>query len=406
MNSTPGTRARAVSRCRRALLCALLCLGLVHLSSAAADSTAAAKAAELKQLRARIEAMRHALNADQGRRDRVRTELRKVEQTISHVAQVLQRTEQDIQQVGKRLQSLGRQRDRLAGDLTVDRRLLARQLRASYIIGRQQELKLLLNQSDPAKVQRALVYYDYLNRARTARIKSSLAQLRQLRSVQTAITDRRHQLQQLRAAQERQKTQLEHSRGERKQVLAQLSAQIADKHQRLRSMVRNEHNLEGVLHALDQALADIPMPPQLSRPFAKLKGRLPWPVRGRIVERYGRLRGVGRLRWRGMLIAAPAGTPVHAISHGQVAFADWLRGYGLLLIIDHGHGFMTLYGHNQSLYKEVGEWVEPGDLVASVGDSGGQAQSALYFEIRRQGNPVNPASWCRAGHGLMVGARR
>lgn len=406
MSLAARARVPAASRIGRALLCAFLCLNLLRAPLAGAAPPAAAKAAELKQLRGRIERMRRALGADRGRRNRLRGDLRKVEQTIGRVARSLQQTQHQIRKTNQRLQTLGQQRQQLTQGLAADRRLLARQLRASYIIGRQEELKLLLNQSDPARVQRALVYYGYLNRARTARIHTALDQLHRLQAVQTAISERQNRLQQLRSTQQQQKSLLEDTRAARKKVLAHLNAQIADKNQRLKGMERNEQNLERVLHALDRALADTPIPPQLSRPFAALKGRLPWPVRGRVLERYGRPRGVGTLRWRGMLIAAPAGTPVHAISHGRVAFADWLRGYGLLIIIDHGHGFMTLYGHNQSLYKDVGEWVEPGDLIASVGDSGGQSDSALYFEIRRQGHPLNPASWCRHGHGLMVGTRR
>lgn len=130
-------------------------------------------------------------------------------------------------------------------------------------------------------------------------------------------------------------------------------------------------------------------------PFLTLRGRLQWPSRGKLTTRYGSARKVGKLKWQGVNIKAPEGTEVHAISHGRVAFSDWLRGFGLLTIIDHGDGYMSLYGGNQSLFKEVGDWVEAGEVIAGVGNSGGRKNSALYFEIRHNGKPTNPLKWCR-----------
>ena len=145
---------------------------------------------------------------------------------------------------------------------------------------------------------------------------------------------------------------------------------------------------------MDQQL-DLPTEQGERKAFAGLRGKLKWPSRGRLANRYGSRRKEGKLKWQGVMIKAPEGTEVTAISHGRIAFSDWLRGFGLLTIIDHGDGYMSLYGGNQSLYKEVGDWVEAGDVIASVGNSGGHRETALYFEIRHNGKPTNPLKWCR-----------
>jgi septal ring factor EnvC (AmiA/AmiB activator) len=405
MTAVAGCRRRRLHWLGGCLLCLALALALAALRPVLAASSAEtrAKTAELQQLRARIGELRKSLQATRGRQDKVRQDLRRVEETIGHVLQSLRQVRSDMDQAQRRLADLERRRQSLRQRLGKDRQRLAQQLRASYVMGRQEQLKLLLNQTDPSRVERALVYYDYLNRARTRRIRASMAKLKDLHQVETAIAVKRAQLQKIQGRYQGQREALERSRAERKHVLAALNAEAQTKDQRLQGMLANEQRLEKVIKALQQALSDIPMDRQLARPFATLKGRLPWPVRGRIVVHYGSRRGVGRLRWRGVLIKAPAGAPVRAISHGRVAFADWLRGYGLLLIIDHGNGFMTLYGHNQSLYKDVGEWVEAGELVASVGNSGGEPENGLYFAIRRKGHPVNPVRWCRSAHGTLVG---
>lgn len=369
----------------------------------AASEQAAAKAAELEELRARIQQAREALQSTRGRHDSVQRELRRVERQIGKVTRALRDLEDEITGQQRALEVLQLRRGELEQGLARHRGVLARQVRASYIMGRQEHLKILLNQGDPATVQRALVYYDYLNRSRAARIHEALDSLRELRTVEAEIRQRQASLRELHARQDRQKERLEAGRAARRDVLAVLDRDIRSKDRKLKVMLRDERELEQVLRALEQALSDIPLPPQADRAFASRKGRLPWPARGRLVHRYGSRRNVGNLRWRGVMIGAPSGRQVRAISYGRVAFADWLRGYGLLLIIDHGDGFMSLYGHNQSLYRDAGEWVEAGDVIASVGDSGGQQDSGLYFEIRAQGEPVDPARWCQAPKGRVVG---
>ncbi len=350
--------------------------------------------------------MRKLLQATRGRQDSVQSQLQEVEEHIGRVTQALHKIDHDLHAGSERLDALQARERALDTTLSTQRQALARQIRASYAMGRQEQLKILLNQGDPSTVLRALVYYDYLNRSRTHRIKEALQQLETLREVRVSIDTQQQELAKLRQRQLGQKQALENSREEREKVLAAIDSTLHDQDRKLQNMLHNEQELQQVLKALQQALSDIPMDFQDGKPFAKLKGDLPWPAGGRLLDRFGDARAGGSLRWRGVLISAKQGSDVRAVSRGRVAFANWMRGYGLLLIIDHGNGFMSLYGHNQSLYKDVGEWVQAGEVVASVGNSGGRNDAGLYFEIRHDGEPVNPVTWCRATRGNIVGLSR
>lgn len=396
---------RAARNRRRLLLAAATVVSLVLPASlpAAPEGKIQERTRELERLRDRIEGMRKVLQATRGRQDSVQIELQQVEEKIGKVTQALHTIERDLQNGRKRLASLQEREKTLSNTLDRQREALARQVRASYAIGRQEQLKILLNQGDPATVRRALVYYDYLNRARTSRIRDALQQLQELQQVRSSIAAQQQELAGLRDHQLAQKQALERSRSEREKVLATIESSLQDQDRKLQGMLRNEQELQQVLKALQQALSDIPMEFQDGKAFAKRKGELPWPASGRLANRFGDSRAGGKLNWRGVLIAAARGEDVRAVSRGRVAFANWLRGYGLLMIVDHGNGFMSLYGHNQSLYKDVGEWVQSGEVIATVGDSGGQDDAGLYFEIRHDGEPVNPVTWCRATRGNLVG---
>ncbi len=400
MNQRPMRRAWIALAVPVALLSALpVCVG-------AAQGKVQQHTQELEQLRGRIEGMRKMLRATRGRQDSVQSQLQDVEEHIGRVTQALHKIDQDLQAGSARLDSLQAREHALDTTLSTQRQALARQVRASYAMGRQEQLKILLNQGDPSTVLRALVYYDYLNRSRTHRIKEALQQLQTLREVRVSIGNQQHVLAKLRQRQLDQKQALEDSREEREKVLATIDSTLHDQDRKLQNMLHNEQELQQVVKAVQQALSDIPMDFQDGKPFAKLKGALPWPAGGRLRDRFGDARAGGSLRWRGVLISAKQGSDVRAVSRGRVAFANWMRGYGLLLIIDHGNGFMSLYGHNQSLYKDVGEWVQAGEVVATVGRSGGRNDAGLYFEIRHDGEPVNPVTWCRATQGNIVGLSR
>lgn len=374
-------------------LLALLLLTLLSLPAAEAATKRQAKEAELNQLRHRIDSLRSDLNRVRNRYDSMRNELRDLEQRIATVRKNLADLNTQLDRQESKLHRLERKQLRLENALSEQRDHLARQVRAAYAVGRQEYVKILLNQEDPAAVGRVVTYYDYLNRARLERITAINTTLNELNAVKTEVAAETQQLQQLRDKTASEKRNLEENRAKRGQLVAQLKGEINSKDKQLARLQADEKELQKLISALSRALEDIP-PDIEGKPFGSLKGKLGWPAKGPFLAKYGAPRNVGSLIWQGVLIGAPEGQQVRAIAQGRVAFAEWLRGYGLLLIIDHGDGYMSLYGYNQTLYKSVGDWVKAGDIVAAVGSSGGQEQSSLYFEIRHKGKPANPSQWC------------
>lgn len=365
-------------------------------SAAAAGDGAQDQAANLAELRRRIQELRVSLDSARGEQGRLRGQLRATETEIGRVSLALKRLGERSRQKEDELRGLRAQRDEARAALGRQRELLAQQIVAGYVMGRQGYLKVLLSQQEPAAIGRALVYYDYFNKARTVRIEEIHRGLEEIAALEAGIRDETAALDRLREEQRQQMDALEESRRARRQVLARLDAEIRTKEQRLAMLLEDERRLAELVGRLQEALSDMAPDVDDIPPFPSHKGRLPWPAHGRIAARFGSPRHLGGLVWRGVLIDAAEGEDVRAIYHGRVAFADWLRGFGLLIIIDHGNGYMSLYGHNQSLYKGVGEWVDKGEVIATVGDSGGRTTPGLYFEIRHNGVPDNPLRWCRA----------
>lgn len=380
--------------CVAALAALLLALPPL-VASAEPDAERETKKAELKRLRDRIDALRGDLAKVRGEHDTLRDELRSSEQRIASLARNLKQLDEQLREQGRKLAGLRDEQRTLTRQVADQRRHLGGQVRAAYAIGRQEQLKILLNQEDPARLGRMLTYYDYLNRARTERIAALLVTLDRLAVVERAIADETRTLDGLRDRQLAEKANLEEGRRSREQVLAKLRKELASKDRRLKRMLADEQELKALIEALAQALSDIPADLGGGEPFGKLRGRLRWPTDGKLLVSYGAPRSVGDLRWQGVLIGGREGQAVRAVSHGRIAFADWLRGYGLIVIIDHDDGYMSLYGHNQAAYKEVGDWVQAGEVIATVGNTGGQERAGLYFEIRHNGRPTDPIRWCR-----------
>lgn len=396
---TVSFSAPSASSAVRVLLCAsFLSLTLIALLAGAAGQVyaaedAAQKKAELEKLRGRIQQVSRQLQDDIGARDRLTRELRSAEKELARLNAELRDIDGEI---GRKRDNLGVLRQEQAAterELGGEKTALADQIRAAYAAGREERLKLLLNQEDPVRLGRALVYYDYLNRARTLRIEIVREHLRKLAELTMAIGKELAGLNELRERRGATVARLEDTRRSRARVLADLEKSIRARGMELERLRSDEAALAQLVERLESVFADIPASLGAAGKFADLRGKLAWPARGSLLNRYGDKREDGRMRWQGVTIAAANGSQVQAVSHGRVAYADWLPHFGLLLIIEHGGGYMSLYGHNQSLYKEAGDWVEAGEPIASVGDSGGQNRSALYFEIRRNGKPVDPASW-------------
>jgi murein hydrolase activator len=361
----------------------------------------------LEAVRKEIAAMRDRLEAAQGERGRIEAALRKAERDIAQADRQLASLGRAMDEAGTRLAELetrqSEERDRLAGQLN----LLARQLRAAYLAGRQDRLTLLLNQEDPAAVGRLLVYYQRYSDARGDRIQEAREALEKLASITREVGEARARLAEDHRRQEQLRARLAEGREERRTLLARLESEIRTTGTSISRLEEDEAGMEQLLRSLDRALQDIPSHSQLDEPFADRRGKLPWPAEGPLKARFGTPRGSqSGLEWRGVVIGASPGDPVHAIHHGRVVFSDWMRGFGLLTIVDHGRGYMSLYGHNQSLYRSPGDWVQAGDLIARVGEGPGPDSQGLYFEIRHQGKPLNPGRWCDSNVKIAAPASR
>lgn len=340
---------------------------------------------EIKELQARI--ARETTRRDEGTRA-----LRAAEVEIADATRKLAEVRADLKTQENARRDLTQETQRANRRLAAEKEALARQVRSSYMTGREELFQLLLSQESPAALGRMLVYFDYYNRARSARIDVVAGELTKLAELDRARARVEADLAALEAAQATEVAALEKSRNDRRVAVAKLDEDIRDGSAAVSKLRAEEERLADLVLRLSEVMVAFPV--ETDEPFAQSKGKLAWPVQGRISGDYGQSRGgAGPVKWNGVLLEAPAGTPVRAVYHGRVAFADWLQGLGLLVIVDHGGGYMSLYGHNEALLKESGDWVNPGEPIAQVGDTGGQARPGLYFEIRLNGEPVNPNPW-------------
>lgn len=357
---------------------------------------------QLKQLRERIDQLQSRMRRTEGQRSELSLQLQTSEQSIGRIARSLRVLQGRLERQQARLQELRQQEQEQSAQLKKEQAMLAQQVRSAYAMGRQEQLRLLLSQQQPEVLTRMLAYYDYLNRERARRMQQIREQLTELADTREEIAAQGRKLKRLEKEQGERKAALEDQQSDRRRVLASLSGELEDHSRQLGRLRQDEKQLGELLQGLQDALADIPTQDRKQLPFSKVRGKVAWPLKGRIEHQFGEVK-IGKLRWDGVMIQTPEGREVRAVYPGRVAFADWLRGFGLLLIVDHGEGYMTLYGHNQSLFKEAGDWVEEGESVAAAGSTGGQRRSGVYFAIRRHGKPIDPRKWCRQTKGKKVG---
>lgn len=371
---------------------AVITLGLI-LGPGLAPAAAADRdpEGELRQVRERIERLQREVRQDTGRRDALATQLRDAEDKVREAGARVAAVRSQLAGSDRRLAELAAERERSERTLQAHREVLAAQLRAAYMLGPRDPLRLLLGQQDPAALSRALVYYSYLGRARADQIGMITAAVTDLERSTALEAAERVRLAELEATASRELADLDAARGARTRALQAMNAQIRSNSDTIAKLRRDAAALEKLIADLRRALRDLP--PAGGLAFERVRGRLAWPVAGRLAARYGQPRG-GGLRWNGVLIEAARGSEIRALYDGRVAYADWLPGLGLLLIIDHG-GYLSLYGHNDQLYKAAGDRVEGGEVVATVGDSGGRSQPGLYLEIRRGARAVDPVPWFR-----------
>jgi len=395
-----------------------------------------------------IAELQKTLGKVQAERSGVQKELRTTETEMGKLEKQVEALQKELKKTEGELERLHGEKAKLQAARVEQQRLIAIQARAAYQSGRQEYLKLLLNQQNPEKFARTLTYYDYLSQARLEQLKNFNQTLQKLAGVEKDINLQQAQLLVQQGNLDSQREDLDKVRKERQVALTKLNDQYKQGDQKLQARQQDQEDLTKVLKTIEETLArqareaeearqkallaaqeaeqrrqreaaaaaatrEAPAPaPQTPRAptgplvsssgesfggaFASARGKLPWPVDGRLLARFGETRGDDvRTKWDGVMISAPAGSQVHAVHGGRVVFADWLRGAGLLVILDHGNGYLTLYGHNQTLLKSAGDVVKAGDAIATVGTSGGQSTPALYFAIRQQGKPTDPSQWCR-----------
>jgi septal ring factor EnvC (AmiA/AmiB activator) len=379
---------------RPVLLLLTACLALGTAPGGLAQDRKARTEADLEAVNARIERVRQQVQRDAVEKDRLNKDLRAAERSVSDARSALAKVQRERSECAADLARLSKERAQRESEREKTRESLAAQLRAAYLMGRNEPLKLLLNQRNPAEFGRNLAYYGYLGRLRADQINAINANIADIDELSAKIEEEEALLAKLEEERAAGLAELDTARKLRGRVLANLERESRNRAASLKRLEQQQEQLERLLRDLNRALADSSQVDP-NDPFAKLRGKLAWPVAGRLTARFGETRA-GTVRWNGLMIAADRGSPVKAVHGGRVVYADWLPGMGLLIIVDHGGGYLSLYGHNETLFRQAGSTVQGGDTIAAAGDSGGRSQSGLYFEIRRAGKPVDPRPWFRS----------
>lgn len=432
-----STAGYAQPMLRSLVIVLLACL----LSPAMADSRSDTKL-QLDAAQKDVGELKKLLDQLQKEKSGVQQDLKKTESEMGQLENQVKGLQNELNKSDEQIRQLNQEKKKLQESRLEQQRLIGIQARASYQSGQQEYLKLLLNQQNPEKFSRTLTYYDYLSKARLEQLATFNETLRQLANVEQDIVTQQTQLAEQKSALDGRRELLAQARKERQLVLAKLNKESNARSQKLKAREQEQVALGNVLKTIEETLARQAREAEEARKlaaaaaaqaeqarladlsnsgkpatarkaatgalvssegasyggaFSSAKGKLPWPVNGRLLAGFGTTRGDdARTKWDGVLISAALGSQVRAVHGGRVVFADWLRGAGLLVILDHGNGYLSLYGHNQSLLKDAGDIVKAGEAIGTVGSSGGQDVPALYFAIRQQGRPSNPVQWCRA----------
>ena len=380
---------------RALLLGLLLSCGVINLGLSGpvfADTQEQAARAQVAELKRQIDAIEQRMMRRMIERDDIQAQLRKTEKQLGKLLRSLADVEAAIAADLPRLAELDKQRIALQGQVNTEQATMTREIKHLWALQQGGGLRIVFGDQSPDQLSRNLAYYKYLLEARQGSIERFKALLGQVAANAEAIRIAQDKLEQQHEQLKAQGRQAESLRAERLTTLTAIERALTSDDTRKEELEIDREQLQLLLKELTQTLAEVDIPSSYI-PFTAVKGRLPAPVQGRATHRYGASKNIADMRWRGWLMPAPAGSHVKAIHHGRVVYADWLRGQGLLVIIDHGEGYLSLYGHNSTLQQEVGDWVSPGDTVATVGASGGASNPGVYFEIRHDGQPVNPEYW-------------
>ena len=361
----------------------VLILGLAGLSVSWAQSQ--------QQLEHSIADIKTTLAQKKSQLNDLQNDLQQSETALANAQNTLKQTDQQLKQQTVQMHKLQQQEQQLDNKLEQQQQKLAKHLQTAYILGRQPYLKMLLNQQNPYQISRIITYYRFINGERISAIKILQGTVDKIVANQTQIKDHRQKLLALKTQLQQDTKKLQQARQKRGQAVSQLNQSITNSQAQLANLLNNKEKLLDTLHRVKYGFTQN----YRGVNFRHYKHKLPWPVPGKVLHLFGQSIHDSQIKWNGVLIEAPLGRPVRAIAGGKVIFSKWLAGYGFLIIISHGHGYMSLYGRNQTLYKHLGDTVHSGDVIATVGKSGGYKTPALYFAIRHYSRPLNPVAWCR-----------
>jgi septal ring factor EnvC (AmiA/AmiB activator) len=386
----------------RKLLLMLLVAGLVIGPFAMAANKATSEK-QLKSVLGKIDKLKQAIDVKEDSKSLYIKQLKTIEGDIGRIGQKVRALGKEIGSKKSELKSLRATRLEHQRQLSRENENLAEQVYAAFTLGRQEKVKLLFSQQDPQTLQRNLVYYQYFSNARVDLINAVQGNIDKIIETEQLIQQARLDLEKNQQALNEQKKQLDQDLGKRKTIISSLDKQLKKQGGNLSRLEDEAVQLQNLIKSIEKLFIEAPESEISRKSFAKLKGKLAWPLKGKLKKLFGRTKPQSDLRWQGVKIEAANGSHVMAVSHGRVAFSDWLRGLGNLIIIDHGNSYLSLYGHNESLFKTAGDWVEAGEVISSVGSSGGEQKAGLYFEIRKKGKPQNPTRWCKSGNNFTSG---
>ena len=377
---------------------------LIFASALCIHSARADQQQELENLRQRIAALQQEMEKASDTKSETADALRESERAISNSNRILHKLARQQRELNLSLGNFQQQSKKISGEMQQQQLLLAKLLHQQYLGGKQEYFKLLLNNHDPNQTARELQYYEYIAQSRAAWLKSMRGNLAKLNTVTAQARQKNAELATLQAEQAQQKQSLLRGKNEHQQVLKKIAQQLKQQRKEIGRLQQDENRLTKLLSNLSRIVAEPKTSPSaknskaavkrpVTAPFLSLKGKLPLPVKGNITNKFGSRRPDSPVLWKGLFMRSAASQPVYAVAPGRVIFADWLRGFGNLLIIDHGLGYMSLYGNNETLYKQLGDELQAGDTIAAVGNSGGNENYGLYFELRHEGIPLDPAKW-------------
>ena len=379
--------------CSPGIMCTWLAAVLLVASQGTPATSEPEARDELQQVRERLEAVARELAAAHDDHDELTRALARAERQAAGITRDIRDHDDRLATARRQLGDTRGTLARTRSELAERRDRLARAVRASYRFARRDSFAMLLNLEAPTTIGRILAYHRIIERTHAETIRGIAAAVSMLEALEVKEGEEVREIGTLLGTKRRLLAELESQRGERERAVLALVDRIRDRESLAARLSTDERRLVELIDALRDSITDTALDIAGSESFEDMRGKLPWPVNGDLLASFGTVRDGSGLTRQGVLIGARTGQSVRAVHRGRVAYADWLRGFGLLLIVDHGDGFMSLYGHNETLIRDTGDWVESSEIIATAGDSGGYAEPALYFEIRRNGKPVDPGRW-------------